>query len=103
MESRSSLSVCRCVRLGVSRAGQRHNCQHRSCGVGPDCCAGPDTLLVVAMTIKKKPKEDTSRKLLIERLEPEEALRVLQRLLAAHPELAMEAEGIAKALLRAAD
>jgi hypothetical protein len=55
------------------------------------------------MNRKKKPKADISRKLLIERLQPEEALRVLQRLLAAHPELEMEAEGIAKSLLRDAD
>src|SRR5437867_10875855 len=55
------------------------------------------------MNRKKKPKADTSRKLLIERMQPEEATRVLQRLLAAHPELEMEAEGVAKSLLRAAD
>jgi len=59
------------------------------------------------MTSKGKPKgqaarKDTGRRTL-ERLKPEEAAGVLRHLLEVHPELASEAEGMARSLLHQVD
>ena len=52
------------------------------------------------MDHRKKQKQVPKKKSLLESLNPGEAAVVLQRLLAAHPELDTEAEDVTKALLR---
>ena len=50
--------------------------------------------------MRKKQKQGPKKKSLLESLNPGEAAVVLRRLIAAHPELEMEAEDVAKALLQ---